>query len=365
MEVKLLFYSFLVLCFLVFFDVLINIKKVSLLKILLLLIISSLFIMNYYALTSITNRPQFILIKAMRIVYFCSTLILIIHLAGLKIRHWISLLLFISATFLIGMRLYYYNEINIEEIKPGGYIFSVGYEFNRPIWLIRFILFVLLNLAMAITIYYFLLPSKKNLKKNQYYRHLNQWINFLSIPFFLLMFFGMLSIFNILKEFPYSSSLFSLFSFISISAILFRPRFLNTLPVSVAFIPSEKRIGSFISRQSFNDIFFNEFYYLEEKASLNHLAGKLKATITDTREYLQEEFGMEIEDLLNKQRVTYMLDLLKKEDNRKLPMEQLSEKAGFNSASSMYLSFLKFEGGNLSAYIEDLNRLYAAQQSEK
>jgi AraC-like DNA-binding protein len=314
--------------------------------------------MNYFSFFSVTNRAQFILVKCMRIVYVCTTLLLMVHISSSKIPRWIIGMILISVTFLIGMRFYYYNEIDLYHQVPGSnIIFSVANEFYTPLPVWRFFLLIMLGLALGIILYYCSLFSKKMNKNNIYYRQLNRWIVFLLIPFFLLILFGMCMLLNVFKQSPLSAYLFSFFSLVTIVSILFRPKFLNSSQVSLAFIPLQKPIGSTISSQLFNSIFFNDFYYLEKAASLVQLAEKLNATETDTREYLQQEYGMGINDLLNKYRVAYLLDLLKHPQNREFTIEHLSQKAGFASRTTMYRAFSKFHGGYPSDYIDKLNSL--------
>jgi len=355
MDFKLIFSSFLVLCLILFFDILINIKKISVLKICLLLIVSSLFVMNYYAFTNLITPLEFIFVKSMRMLYICSTLLLVVLISSGKISRSVRLTVLLSVVFLIGMRLFNLNEIHIQPQLNGRLVFSVGYEFNQPLWIVRFILFILLNVALDIVIYHYLIPNKKILKENIYFRQLNHWGYFLSVPFFLLTFFGMLSILNILKDFPYSSYLFSFFSIITLVAIAFRPKFLNKLPLSVAFTSVEKPIGSFISSQSFYNIFFDEYYYLDENASLPDLADKLKSTLADIQQYIEEEFGLGMDDLLNKHRVAYLSELLEQPENNEFTIMQLSKKAGFSSTAIMYDAFSKFEGEFPSQYSDQLN----------
>jgi AraC-like DNA-binding protein len=100
----------------------------------------------------------------------------------------------------------------------------------------------------------------------------------------------------------------------------------------------------------FNGIFFNDYYYLEKDASLVQLAEKLGSTEAVVRDHLQEEYGMGINDLVNKFRTAYMVDLLNDPKNKEFTIEYLSQKAGFPSRSTMYRAFSKFHGGNPSDY---------------
>jgi AraC-like DNA-binding protein len=166
----------------------------------------------------------------------------------------------------------------------------------------------------------------------------------------------MLRILNVFQKSP-SGFLFAFFSFTILLSILFRPKFLNKAQSTLAFIPIQKMNGPAFSPQAFNNIFFHDFYYLQKDGSLGNLTEKLQTTETNLREYLQEEYGMGINDLLNKHRIAYMVELLNDPKNRQFTVEHLSQLSGFPSRSTMYRAFSKFHGGNPSDYINQLNWL--------
>ena len=228
MEFRPLYYAYLVLCVIVFFEVLITIRKISLLKICFLLIISSLFIMNYLSYTSVVTRLQFVLIKCMRLIYVCSTLLIIVQLVTPKIPRWIIGFTVFSFFFLIGVRIFNFNEIAIESQTPfSSQVFSVGPEFYSPLPIARYIAFALAGAGASVTFYYYRRFFLKMNKENINYRHLSRWIIAMVAPFFLLVIFGALGILHVFDE-SISPYLFSFFSCTIIFSILLRPKFLNT-----------------------------------------------------------------------------------------------------------------------------------------
>lgn len=356
MEFKPLFYSFLILCIIVFIEVLVNIRKNSLLKILFLLIISSLFVMNYFAYNDITSRTQLVLVKSMRIVYLCSALIAIIHLLSPKIPKWVIILCACSVSFMVGIRLYYFSQINIErQLLGDSLVFSVANEFYSQLIVARIILLCVLIIAAGLTVYYYRHFLNNSNKDNIYYKRLSFWILSQIIPFLVLVGFGILLIARIFYA-PLSPYLFSFFSCTIILSILFRPKFLNYAQVGLALVPIQKHQGPVLSPQLFNKIVFADFYYLDKEASIGQLSEKLQTTETNLREYLQQEYGMGINDFLNKYRINYMLDLLNDPESKNFTIEHLSQKSGFPSRSTMYRAYSKFHGGNPSDYINKLIR---------
>lgn len=357
MEFKPLYYSCLVLCLIIFLEVLINIRKNSLLKVSFLVIIACLFVMNFYSYNDISDRGQLILIKTTRGIYLSSVLMAIIHLVSPKIPRWIVWLCVCSMVFFTAARIYNYNIIDFDQqVHNTNVIFSSGKEFYSPQYLMRTLIFAVLTIVCGITAYYYHRFLKKPHKDNIYYRQLSVWITFIIAPYLLLIMFGMLWLLNIVNETP-ATYLFTFFSLTTLLAILFRPKFLNSAQSTLAFTPIQKMVGPTLSSQSFNNLVFQDFYYLQKDASLPQLADKLQTTETNVREYLQHEFGMGINDFLNKQRITYLLQLLNDPRNRQFTIEHLSQKAGFPSRSTMYRAFAKFHGGNPSDYVEKLNYL--------
>lgn len=358
MEFKPLYYSCLVLCVIIFFEVLFNIRKNSLLKISFLVIITCLFVMNYFSYNEVTGRAQLILVKSCRGIYVSAVLITIIHLISKKIPRWIIGLCIGSVLFVIGVRVYNYNLIDFEkQVNDINLVFSSGQEFSAPLYFVRTMVFLIITTVCGITSYYYYRFLKKPHKGNIYYRQLSTWIAFVIAPYLLLTLFGLLWLVNIVRDTP-STYLFSFFSLSTLLAILFRPKFLNKAQATLAFLPIQKMVGSPLSAQAFNNIMFQDFYYLQKDASLTDLAAKLQTTETNIREYLQQEHGMGISDFLNKHRVTYLLQLMNNPANLQFTIEYLGQKAGFPSRSTMYRAFSKFHGGNPSLYLEKLNYAY-------
>jgi hypothetical protein len=239
MEFKFLFFAYLALCTVVFFEVLISIRKNSLLKICFLLILCSLFVMNYFAFAGISNRFQFVAVKSMRLVYVCSTMLLIVRLVTPKIPRWIIGFTVLSAVFLIGLRIFYFKSIAIEHHGSfSSQVFSVGPEFYSPVPVARFIGFALAALGVSITFYYYRRFFLQMNREDAHYNYLSWWIISMVVPFFLLIIFGALGTLNIFQK-SASPYLFSIFSYTIILSILFRPKFLNTSPYSVAALKNK------------------------------------------------------------------------------------------------------------------------------
>lgn len=133
MQPVLLYYANLFLCGMVFLELLFSFRKNPALKVYFLLIVASLFVMNYFAITGIDTRIQFIFARFMRLVYACCTLLALTHLVQPKIPRWLIGLIAFSTLIITGLRIVYYNDINIQALPNiPNHVFSVGAEFYAP-----------------------------------------------------------------------------------------------------------------------------------------------------------------------------------------------------------------------------------------
>jgi glucan phosphoethanolaminetransferase (alkaline phosphatase superfamily) len=228
MDPRLLFYPNLVLCVAVLFELLFRFRKNSLLKVCFLLIIISLFAMNYFACTGVTTRFHVIVVKSMRLVYVCSTMLAIIHLVSPKIPRWFIGLIVFSVSIVIGIRILYYDQIDIERLSHlPNQVFTVGRELYTPQPVVRYTILGLAMVAIVIAFYYYRLFLMRINRESPHYKHVTRWIISFVVPFFLLAIFGILGNLGLLSQ-DSSSYLFSFFSCAIIFSILLRPGFLNT-----------------------------------------------------------------------------------------------------------------------------------------
>lgn len=68
----------------------------------------------------------------------------------------------------------------------------------------------------------------------------------------------------------------------------------------------------------------------------------LNVTYTYLSYIINREYGMHFNDLVNKYRVEYLLQLLNEPDADRYTLEGLARDAGFSSRSTFYRAFYKF-----------------------
>lgn len=224
MQPFLLYWANLLLCVLVFVELVVTFRKSPVFKIYLMLIIASLFAMNYFALNGVDSRVQFIFVKFVRLVYVCSALLALIHLVHPRIPKWFIALVGFSATVVTGLRIVYFDQINME--KQSNPVFSVGIEFYTPMPGARYLVLTLSITAIVVAYHYYRKLLMKLNYESVYYKHLSRWVIALIIPFFLLTIFGILGNLKVFNE-TVSSHLFAIFSCTTICSFLLRPRFLD------------------------------------------------------------------------------------------------------------------------------------------
>lgn len=223
MQPYLLFYIVLILCGLVFVELLFSFRKDPRLKVYLLLIIASLFVMNYFALNGVGDRNQFMFVKFARLVYVGCTLLALIHIVQAKIPRWFIALISFATVTITTLRLVYYDQINIENLPNANPVFTVGIEFYTPKPGARYLILALSMISIIIAYFYYRrLVMKLNYESAQH-KHLSKWIISLVIPFFLLTIFGILGNLYAFDE-NLSSYLFAFFSCTTICSFILRPR---------------------------------------------------------------------------------------------------------------------------------------------
>ena len=154
----------------------------------------------------------------------------------------------------------------------------------------------------------------------------------------------------------------NLVSFLVIIALLtnvltlfYRPKFINKgdlrMSIASSFI---KKIDLGFPEATFEELFFSKFYYLDPNASLLHFSELSNIPVNDIPVYLERKYKMNFNDLLNKQRVNYFVDLIKKVDYQHLTIDALAQLSGFNSRHHLFKPFQKFHGGTPSALMRTL-----------
>jgi YesN/AraC family two-component response regulator len=85
---------------------------------------------------------------------------------------------------------------------------------------------------------------------------------------------------------------------------------------------------------------------------MEDLALKLNVTKNELSIFIRDEFEENFTELLNKNRVEYLMELLKAKKYESFTIEALSEMSGFNNRRTMYNAFNKHNGMTPTEYIQ-------------
>lgn len=243
------------------------------------------------------------------------------------------------------------NGFHLPNIKDGVLL-------NKPS--ISQIIFIgaYIFLAVSATIYNGLqLLTNKNFTINLYELKIKRWVLSYIIGLLVLAFINLLLFISLSKHtfVIYDDSMINSFihRFLFILFVLFRPKFLDDDKYYISFSQTlTKKNG--LAFQDFEFIFYSNHYYLQPDANIEDLALKLNVSKNELSNFLRDKIEENFNELLNKNRVEYLKELLKAKKYESFTIEALSEMAGFNNRRSMYNAFNKYIGQTPTEFIQSL-----------
>lgn len=184
--------------------------------------------------------------------------------------------------------------------------------------------------------------------QNIYFDKIKTWSKLL-VFFVTLMviLFAPLSFVQMPEDFSYVASILS---FILIELFVFyRPAFLNRSALKISFGSSFNRDSEYaISELEFINEFYTKLYFVQNDASLENLAKILNISSNDLYKFIYYKYSMTFNDLVNKNRVDYFIDIIHNPKYLNFTIDALAKEAGFSSRQHLYKPFKKFHGGNPS-----------------
>jgi len=206
-------------------------------------------------------------------------------------------------------------------------------------------------------IYTFINLFIKKSDKNLYDVKVKRWTAGLYIGFllFILIHVTLFTLFLNGISTAYNDSIISLFliRFMFLLFILFRPKFLDddkyARPFNQVLVKNDG-----ITFSKFEFLFYSNNYYLNPEANMEDLALRLNVTKNEVAEFLKNQIDENFTELLNKNRVEYLKELLKAKKYESFTIEALSEMSGFNNRRSMYNAFNKYVGVTPTEFIQSL-----------
>lgn len=345
-------FSVLILSIIAFIDILITIKRPIFKKINYLFIISLIFIFNFIIYMNFSSGFLFIIIPFLNSLIGSNLIILFNLMLVDKVYKWVKINLSISIalSFLFSYILYTHREIysfyNNEMIS-----FYILPEFFY-LKILRYS-FKMIILITFIIIFYKLYHTTNS--NNQYTDAIKKWgLRFIYLIFIITVNFGIFNLINhtlngieLLKLNLVITSYFLLLNFI------YKPSFFKFQTFNYNKLTAfNKTTSILINDRNFTTPFFTHHFYLNKDANLERFC---KENDIEEKEDFHDliiiKFKMSFNNLINKYRVLYFLDLVKSNKYKNYSIDALAQESGFNSRHHLYKPFKKFHGGTPSDFI--------------
>ena len=352
------FFLFL-LSIIVLFDVLIRFKSPIKLKIFFLLLVLAISVASF-CLFFRTAPNQFVLVK-MICAMLVGTSLVQIFTNLYFIQHKKIANIYTIAGYTIYIILIFYVEITgYDTVFPkansiNGPGDQVAISINLPIYLDFFLEldFIIFNLFCLYYIYNILFKFSF---KNIYFKRVQAW----TFSFFMVIVTQLILILlSIIFKIPYDFKNFLpfLFALALVLTILYRPSFINKngSKISFGFLFNRNDFSSDIKEVDFNFQFFTNFYYKSKTANIEEFSNIMGVSKDIMFNYIYFTYSMSFEELLNKSRVEYFVEIIKAPEFNNYTVEALALEVGFSSRQRFYQPFKKYHGGNPSDLIDILN----------
>ena len=339
----------------VLMDLIIKFKRPINLKIILLLIVLSITMSSIIKFLSINEVDNFFFFTFCKIIALFGLLNFFSHIYFNYFRKLIYYFTIFAVIFFFIAQYYIYNNhvqpytvngsVYMVEIMPiyAGFKLPIIFQITRLV--IVFVTFSLLS--------YFLYNIIFRINyDNVYYKKIKYFT--ISIQLFTLSMLVLFLIRNIFKieNLYFNIFILSYFRIFLLLILLYRPNFLNRASTRISFSNLFYNKLTNISEIEFTNKFYNEFYFKNKCANIVEFSNILNEQVDDINYYVNQKYGLTFDDLINKNRIEYFVEIIKNPEYQNYTIEALSKEIGFTSRSSFYKPFKRFHGGNPSDLIE-------------
>lgn len=226
---------------------------------------------------------------------------------------------------------------------------------NLPIYLDFFLEldFIFFNLFCLYYIYNILFKFSF---KNIYFKRVQVW----TFSFFMVIVTQLgIIVLTMIFKIPSDFKLFIpiVYAVTLLLTILYRPSFINKNGSKINFgiLFNKIDFSSEIKEVDFNFHFFTNFYYKSKTANIEEFSNIMGVSKEVMFNYIYFNYSISFEELLNKSRVEYFVEIIKQPKYKVYTVEALALEIGFSSRQRFYQPFKKYHGGNPSDLIDILN----------
>lgn len=342
------------------FDLLFRFKRPLLLKFYFISFVVFLAGVNLFIFLGIKSPAILVLLTILRTFSMLFLILIMNSLYMSSQKRWV----FFPVALICGIAVYmsidlylHFDRLNVIEDLPTADDTKIQVFLKNDLrYLLPYrVITVLLLLFTTSRLTYLIIKNSSS--ANIYFKQITQWTYpLLAIGVLQLILFLISLLFKVdsrvLNGIVIGITIYSFF------IILYRPVFLNShsLRLTLGEVFSKKQVLR-LTESNFITPFFKEQYYLQQNATLEDYASKAKIqSAEELQNLLIKEYKMSFNNLVNQQRVLYILALLDNPKYRNYSIDALAQEAGFSSRSHLYKPFKKFHGGTPSDYISTITK---------
>jgi len=340
----------------VLFDVLIRFKSPLRLKLFFLLIVLSTGVSGFCSFNMNGPDQYVFLFKICKVVVGTAVVQIFTNLYFIQHKKIANIHLIAAYTFYIILICYvqmvgydnvfpkYNTRTSIADEREFGYNLPVIFNFFIYFFFIVFNLFIF---------YYTYNILFKFSYKNIYFKKIQLW----TFCFFIL-FTGQIII--ILLSFVFNvPNVVKLITTIGFAlslllVILYRPSFINKngSKISFGFLFNRTDFSADIKDNDFIFHFYTSCYFKNKTAEIIQFSNIIGVGKDILANYIYFTYSMSFEELVNKARIEYFVEIIKDEKFKNYTVEALALEVGFSSRQRFYKPFKQYHGGNPSDLID-------------
>ena len=344
---------------LVLLDVLIRFKSPLKLKIFFLLIVLAVAVSSFCSF-NMTGPDQYIFVlKICKVVAGTAVVQVFTNLYFIKQKK-IANIHFITAYIFYIILICYVQIVGYDNVFPKyntrtSFVDDREFTYHLPLILNFFVYFYFIVFNLF-SFYYAYNILFKFSYKNIYFKRVKIW----TFCFFIFVTIQIILIFySALFKAPINiKHIITIgFSIGSLLIVLYRPLFINKngSKISFGFLFKRNDFSLAIKDVDFNFYFYTSFYFKSKNADITELAAIMGVSKDIMFNYIYFTYSMSFDELVNKARVEYFLEIIKDAKFKNYTVEALALEVGFSSRQRFYQPFKKYHGGNPSDLIDVLN----------
>jgi AraC-like DNA-binding protein len=343
----------------VFFDVLIRFKSPLRLKTFFLLFVLAI-LLGSFCLFIRSVPDQLILIRMICPMLIGTSMVQIFTNLYFVQHKRIANIYLISAYTIYIYLIIYVQIVGYETVFPkfnsiGISTTQVANSINLPMYLEFFIHvdFIFFNLFCLYYIYNILFKFSF---KNIYFKKIQGWtFCFFMVILTQLIFIVLSTIFKFPNEF--NTYIRIILALALLIIILYRPNFINKngSKISFGFLFNRNDFSSDIKEVDFNFHFYTNLYFKSKTSNIEEFSNIMGVSKDVMFNYIYFNYSMSFDELINKARVDYFVEIIKDAKFNNYTVEALALEVGFSSRQRFYQPFKKYHGGNPSDLIDIFN----------